>query len=385
MKLFRELEELYSFNTYKKRGITLVKGKGTLVWDDKNRKYIDCVGGFGAALVGHANEVVAKAIYEQAQRLISCPAMFYNDRRAVLLEKLISITPPGLNQAFLCNSGTEAIEAAIKFARFTKRKTDFICAYRGFHGRTLGALSATHNPKYKRDFEPLVPGFSFVPFNNLGQLEKAITEKTAGVILEVVQGEGGIYIGNKEYFQGVRELCDRKGILLIIDEVQTGFGRSGRMFAIEHMQVEPDIMCVAKAIAGGLPMGAVIVSPKIKSPLGKHGSTFGGNPLSCAAAIASIDFILEEKLAEQAQEKGRYLLNKLYNLKLEKIREIRGLGLMIGIELKEKVKPHISRLMEEGVLVLSAGSTVIRLLPPLVITYGEIDFIVEMIAKVLSE
>lgn len=385
MKNYQKLEDLYGFNTYPKRDITIVKGKGAIVWDEKGKKYIDCVAGFGAALLGHSNRKVVKAIYEQAKKLISCPTVFYNDTRALLLEKLISIVPQNLMRAFLCNSGAEAIEGAIKFARYTTGKTDFVCAFRGFHGRTLGALSATHNPRYRKDFEPLVPGFTFVPFNNIESMEEAITPRTAGVILEIVQGEGGVYIANKDYLKKVRKLCDEKGILLIIDEIQTGFGRTGKMFAIEYMDVEADIMCVAKAIAGGIPMGAILVSSKVKLPLGKHGSTFGGNPLSCATAMAAIDFILERGLITEALEKGRYIMEKLKNLKLERVKEIRGLGLMIGIELKERAKPYLQRLSEKGVLVLLAGPKVIRLLPPLVISYEEIDFVVNKIEKVLSQ
>jgi acetylornithine/LysW-gamma-L-lysine aminotransferase len=342
------------------------------------------VAGHGAALIGHGNSWLAEAIYKQALKLISCPGIFYNTTRALFLEKLMAIAPSSLRRAFLCNSGTEAVEAAIKFARFATKKKKFICAYRSFHGRTLGALSATFNPKYRKDFEPLVPGFHFVPFNNFNKLIEAVDEDTAGIILEPIQGEGGVHVAEKEYLQKVQQLCKEKEILLIIDEVQTGFGRTGKMFAIEHFEIEPDIMCLAKAIAGGIPMGVLLLSSSIPAPRGKHGSTFGGNPLACAAALATIDFIVNNNLPYLAAEKGAYIINKLRKINSEKIREIRGLGLMIGIELKEKASPYIKKLMKEGVLALTAGPSVLRLLPPLVIEYEQIDYVVEKLEKVLK-
>lgn len=381
---FKELEQKYEFEVYPKRDLVIVKGKNSKVWDDKGNEFIDCTAGHGVANIGHCNPEIIKAINEQSKKLITCQGIFYNDKRALLMERLVDISHDNLKRVFLCNSGTESIEAAIKFARFTTKKTDFISAMRGFHGRTMGALSATHNPKHKEDFKPMVVGFSHVPFNNFEKLEEKVSDNTAGVILEIVQGEGGVNIGEKEYFQKVRKLCDEKGLLLIIDEVQTGFGRTGKMFAYEHVEIEPDILCLAKAIAGGLPMGAVLCSDKIQMPMGRHGSTFGGNPLVSAAANASIQFIIDNNLTKEASEKGDYLVSKLEEASLEKIRNIRGLGLMIGIELKEKSKQYILGLIEEGVLALPAGSTIIRLLPPLTISYEELDFVIEKLIKVLG-
>ncbi|MCP5103502.1 MAG: acetylornithine/succinylornithine family transaminase [bacterium] len=374
----------YSMGFYPKRDLLIVRGKGARLVDDKGNEYIDCVAGHGVANVGHCNEQVIRAIARQSEQLITCPGTFYNDTRARLLEKLVGIAPGGLNRVFLCNSGTEAVEAAIKFARVSTGKPEFICAMKGFHGRTMGALSATFNPKYKKDFQPLVPGFHFVPFNNFAKLAEAVNENTAGIILEPVQGEGGVHIGDADYFRRVRALCREKNILLIIDEVQTGFCRTGRMFGVEHFGIEPDILCVAKAMAGGLPMGAVLCGEHIRVPMGSHGSTFGGNPPACAAALAAIDFMIENNLAEQAAEKGNYLINQLKKIKSDKIRDVRGLGLMVGIELKEKVKPYISALMEEGVLALPAGSTVLRLLPPLTINYNELDIVVVKISELFQ-
>lgn len=383
IKSTREMEDAYLFPIYPKRQTLLVRGKGALLWDDEGREYIDCIAGHGVAIIGHCHDRVVAALHAQAQTLITCTTSFYNPARAQLLQRLITITPQNLTRAFLCNSGTESVEAALKFARFTTKKTAFVCAMRSFHGRTFGSMSATFTPEYREPFEPLVPGFHFVPFNDFAALQQKITEQTAGVLLEVVQGEGGVNIGDKEYFQKVRALCTERNILLIIDEVQTGFGRTGKLFACEYMDIQPDIMCVAKGIAGGFPMGATLCSDKILVPTGKHGTTFGGNPLACAAASAAIDVIVHEDLSRQSAEKGAYVLQKLRVADLN-VREVRGLGLMIGIELKEKVKPYIQQLEERGILVMAAGTTVMRLLPPLVITHEQLDKVVEEIVKVLK-
>lgn len=381
---YRLLENQYGFNVYPKRDVVIVRGRNAKVWDDQGREYIDCVGGHGSANLGHCNEKIIHALTEQAQKLITCPNILYNDVRGRFLEKLIGIMPTHLTRAFLTNSGAESVEGAIKFARYATKKTDFVCAMRGFHGRTLGALSATFKPEYKKDFEPLVPGFHHVPFNNYEKLKAAITDRIAAVLLEIVQGEGGIHIGDPEYFKNVQALCRERNILFILDEVQTGFCRTGKMFAFQHFDLKPDILCLAKSIAGGVPMGAVVCSEKIEVPLGKHGTTFGGNPLTCAAGIAAIDFMIENELDKQAREKGEYLAQKLKDLNPQKVREIRQLGLMVGIELKEKAMPHILALIEKGVLTLPSGTTVIRLLPPLTIDYKELDIVAERLGEVLG-
>ncbi len=377
-------EKRYELGVYPKRDLVLLRGEGARVWDSNGRSYIDCVAGNGVASVGHANVEVAEAIAAQAKRLITCPGIFYNDVRALLLEKLIAVTPPNLTRAFLCNSGTESVEAAIKFARYVTGRSEIVCAVRGFHGRTLGALSATHKPAYREGFGPLVPGFHHVPFNQFEKLAERITDHTAAVLLEIVQGEGGVHVGQREYFTRVQQLCRDRGVLLIIDEVQTGFCRTGKWFACDHFGVQPNLMCVAKAMAGGVPMGAVLCDETINIPTGKHGSTFGGNPLACAAALAAIEFMAAHQLDEQAAHKGNYLVARLHNLKLSQIRAIRHLGLMIGIELKTRVKPVILELLQEGVLALPAGNTVLRLLPPLVISREELDVVADSIGKVLQ-
>ncbi|MBN1407136.1 MAG: acetylornithine/succinylornithine family transaminase [Calditrichaceae bacterium] len=381
---FQAIEDQYALPLFPKRGITLVKGKNARLWDDKGNEYIDCMGGQGVVNIGHCNDKVAEAIARQAQQLITCTGSFYSDQRALLIKKLVDITPANLNKVFLCNSGAESVEGAIKFARLSTGKTEFICAMRSFHGRTMGALSATFNPKYREPFEPLIPGFHFVPYNNIEKVEEKINDKTAAVMLEMVQGEGGVHLGDADFFKQISRLCEEKNILLIIDEVQTGFCRTGKLFAIEHFNLQPDILCLAKAMAGGLPIGAVLCSDKIDVSFGSHGTTFGGNPLVAAAANAAIDFMIEENLAGQAAEKGNYFAEKFTKIELEKVREFRQIGLMIGIELKEKVQPYITALQEKGVLVIPAGATVLRLLPPLTINKEDLDKVIEKIAEVLS-
>lgn len=379
---YSDIEKRYAFEVYPKREITLVRGEGATVWDDAGKSYIDCTAGVGVANIGHANGRVADAVCEQARKLVTCAGVFYNDVRAQLLEKLVDIAPAGLTRAFLCNSGTESMEAAIKFARHASGKSEFVCAMRGFHGRTMGALSATF--KYRDQYEPLLPGFSFVPFNNFDKLRAAVSDTTAAVLLEPVQGEGGVRPAEPDYLRAVQTLCSERKVLLIVDEIQTGLCRTGSMFASEHFGITPDMLCLAKALAGGIPMGAVLVSDRITPVVGMHGSTFGGNPLACAAALATIDFIQDNALHEHASEMGAYFAEKFRANQPDSVRELRQMGLMIGIELKQKATPHIMALMEEGVLALSAGPTVIRLLPPLVITRDELDLVLGKLLKVLA-
>ncbi len=385
MSDYQQIENRHTPGVYAKRPLTIVRGLGAQLWDDQGKVYIDCVGGQGAANLGHAHPKVAQAIAQQALMLISCPEMFYNDRRAQLLEKLAGLSPD-LERAFLCNSGTEAIEAAIKFSRYATKRTTIVAAMRGFHGRTFGALSATWNKKYREPFQPLVPGFAHVPFNNLQALEKAVDDDTAAVLLEVVQGEGGVHLAQPEYLLRAQELCRERGALLVIDEVQTGFGRTGRMFAFQHYGLQPEMVAVAKSMAGGVPMGATLIGERVGllSP-GIHGSTFGGNPLAAAAALAALEAIETERLAEQAAELGEYLLGRLRQIDSPLVREVRGLGLMVGIEIRQKVAPYLAALTERGVLALPAGLTVIRLLPPLVIGKEQIDRVVEALAEVLAQ
>ena len=382
----RELEDQHGAGTYYKRSVVIVKGQGARLWDESGREYIDCVGGQGAANVGHQNPYVNTAIQEQSKKLINCTELFYNNQRARLLEKLCRICPSSISRFFLCNSGAESIEGAFKFARLATGRTDIVATMRGYHGKTFGALSATWNKDYREPFEPLVPGFSHVPFDNLAKTCAAINEKTAAFIVELVQGESGVRPGSRGYFHGVQEHCRKTGTLLILDEVQTGFCRTGRMFALEHFELQPDMLCLAKSLGGGLPIGAIGLSESVSSKLFKlaHTSTFGGNPLACAAANAAIQYMEDFQLAGRAEDLGNKFMATLKRIKSSRIREVRGIGLMVGIELKEKSGPYIQKLMEEGVLVLGAGPTVIRYLPPLVIDPEDLMRVAELTAKVLS-
>ncbi len=381
-----EAEAKFTSGAYGKRDVAIVRGEGATVWDENGRSLIDCVAGIGVANVGHCHPTVVNAITQQAQTLITAPEMVYNDQRAQLLTRLANLLPGDLNRLFLCNSGTEAVEGAIKFARLSTGRTEVIATMRGFHGRSLGSLSATFNKKYREPFMPLVPGFSHVPYGNIEKMEAAVTENTAAIILEVVQGEGGVRVGDPAYLQAVRQLCDDNGVMLIVDEVQTGYGRTGTMFACEYAGIEPDLICLGKAIAGGVPMGAIGISDKVQNITpGVHGSTFGGNALACAAALAVLDVYEEEQLAACSAELGAYFQERLQEINSPLIREVRGLGLMIGVELKIRAMDVVRDLMDRGVLSLTAGPTVLRLLPPLVISKEEIDMVVDAITAVLVE
>ncbi|MBI4670991.1 MAG: acetylornithine/succinylornithine family transaminase [Chloroflexi bacterium] len=382
-----ETESKYTSGVYSKRPAAIVRGQGARLWDSDGKPYIDCVGGQGSANVGHSNPAVVQAIAEQAARLMVATEVFYNDQRAMLEEKLVRVAPPqaNVNRVFLCNSGAEANEGAIKFARYHTGRKEIVATMRGFHGRTFGALSATWEPKYREPFEPLVPGFKHIPYDNLDKAAQAIDKNTAAVILEIVQGEGGVRPGSKAFIEGITKLAHERGALVILDEIQTGFGRTGKMFAAEHYDIAPDLISVAKSIAGGLPMGAILISERIrKLEPQTHGSTFGGNPLVCAAANATIDYLREHQLPARAAELGEYALGRLKRIESPLIRDVRGSGLLLGVELKIKVTPVLQALMERGVLALPAGPNVLRLLPPLVIEKEDLDAAIDEIERVLQ-
>ncbi|NPA27356.1 MAG: aspartate aminotransferase family protein [Chloroflexi bacterium] len=381
----RAWEDEHDSGVYAKRDILLVQGRGTRVWDAEGREYLDCVGGHGVTVVGHSHPRVVAALHEQAQRLMTCPGSFYNDTRARLLARLGTLVP-GLRRVFLANSGTEAVEAAIKFARYSTGRPNIVAAMRGFHGRTLGALSATWKKEYRAPFEPLVPGFMHAPFNNLARFEALVDDRTAAILVEVVQGEGGIHVATPEFLHGLQRLARERGALLIVDEIQSGMGRTGRWFAFQHFDLEPDMVTLAKGLGGGVPIGAVLIGERVK-PLhpGLHGSTFGGNPIAAAAALAVLDILEDEGLIENAARVGAYLLEGLRAIPSPLIREVRGLGLMIGIELRRKGAPFLKRLAhEEGILALPAGMNVLRLLPALSLSQDEADRILAAMARVLA-
>jgi acetylornithine/LysW-gamma-L-lysine aminotransferase len=376
-------EQQATSGLYPKRNVAFMRGEGARLYTPEGRSYIDCVAGQGAANLGHAHPAITAAIQAQATRLISCPEIFYNDERAAYLSELAAALPfPA--RIFLCNSGAEANEAGIKFARLLTGRTQIVAAMRGFHGRTMGALSATWEPKYREPFEPLIPGVRHVPFGDAEELAEAVDADTAAVLLEPVQGEGGVRPAPAGYLEAARRICDERGALLVVDEVQTGFGRTGRLFAIEHSGVTPDLLLLAKSIAAGLPMGAVAIHARFGPlPGGAHGTTFGGNPLLCAVARAALRTYQEEDLPRQAAEKGTWLIERLAALRLPIVREVRGLGLLIGLELRQRVQPYLAALLDHSILALPAGPNVLRLLPPLVIKYTELEQVVAAVDVVL--
>jgi acetylornithine/LysW-gamma-L-lysine aminotransferase len=379
-----ELEDRYTSGVYSKRPLTLVYGKGCTVWDDAGNAYLDLTSGQGVALLGHAHPAVAAAVAAQANTLITCPEIFYNDRRAQLYETLGALLPS--RRFFLCNSGAEAIEGALKVARLFTGRTGIVASKRAFHGRTLGALGTTWNKDYREPFAGWTPnGITHISYNDLSSADAAINDTTAAVVVEVVQGEGGVYPADPEFLAGLRRLCDERGALLIVDEIQTGFGRTGRWFGFQHAEIEPDIIALGKGIAGGVPMGAVAWRESLGTlASGAHGSTFGGNPLACAAAVAALNALRELDAPQRSAELGAWVLDELRALNLSSVREIRGRGLMIGLELRGRVTPVLQALQARGVLALPAGKTVLRLLPPLVITREELSQVVEAIREVLT-
>ena len=384
MSDYKALELEYGLALQPKRDLVAVRGEGTLLYDENGREYLDFAAGIAVASLGHCHPKLVAAIQHQAATLITCPNIMYNDLRSKLLSKLVQVTPENLTRAYLCNSGAESIEAALKFARLHTGRSDFVTAMRGFHGRTMGAVSATYTPKYREAFQPLIPGFSYVPYNKIEKLDAAITEQTAAVMLELVQGEGGVNPIQAEYISQVRELCTARGALLIIDEIQTGFCRTGRFFACEHFDLKPDILCVAKAMGGGVPIGATLLDEAIEVGPGMHGTTFGGNPLASAAALAAIETYQDERLDQRAAEMGDYFEAELKIDELTQVRALRRMGLMIGIELKQKVQDKLAELLENGVIALPAGPNVIRMLPPLTVEKHQIDRVVAVLRQLLA-
>ena len=381
---YQAIEHEYGVALQPKRDLVAVRGSGASLFDESGQEYIDCVGGIGVASLGHSHPKLVEAIKQQAETLITCPNIMYNDVRSNLLKKLIEVTPASLTRAYLCNSGAESVEAALKFSRLHSGRTNFVTAMRGFHGRTMGAVSATYTPKYREAFQPLIPGFEYVPFNKIEKLEAVVNDNTAAIMFELVQGEGGVNPIQADYLAAARELCTERGALLIVDEIQTGFCRTGKFFACDHFDLQPDIMCVAKAMGGGVPIGATLLNADIQIQPGLHGTTFGGNPLACAAALAAINVYQSEDMATRATELGDYFEAQLNASDLSQVRAVRRLGLMIGIELKHKVQDKLAELLQHHIIALPAGPNVIRMLPPLVIEKEQIDVVVAALRKILA-
>ncbi|MFT7486833.1 MAG: acetylornithine/LysW-gamma-L-lysine aminotransferase [Candidatus Paceibacteria bacterium] len=384
--MLRERELRHTSGVYGTKPIAIVRGKGARVWDADGMEYIDCSAGHGVACLGHAHPRLVHAVSNQMGRISSLASSFPNDQRAEFQERLVDFLPAGFERLFLCNSGTEAVEAALKFARISTGRTGIVAAQRGFHGRTMGSLSCTWEKKYRKPFEPLLPDVQHAPFGRLAAFGERMNEDTACVIVEVVQGEGGVRPATTEFLRGLRQICDEKGVLLIFDEVQTGFGRTGMGLALEHSGVAPDLIALGKAIGGGIPMGAVGIGAKVEELApGIHGSTFGGNPLACAAGLASLKVLEEEGLVERSRTLGARFKARLEQIDSPEIREVRGLGLMVAVDLRVRVAPILAALQSRGVIALPAGPTVLRFLPPLVIEESDLDRVAIEVEGVIAQ
>ena len=369
---FISLERQYYAQVFPRHPVVLVEGRGAKVWDVEGREYLDLTAGWGVCCLGHSHPKIIEAIARQSKQLMQVSNLFYTVPQSRFAQRLVQACPDGIDRAFFVNSGTEAVEGALKLARRATGKTAIISTLNSFHGRTLGALSATGQPKHQASHQPLLPGFQFVPYNDLAAISEAITEHTAAVILEPIQGEGGVQVAETAYLRGVRELCDSQGILLILDEIQTGIGRTGAFLGCMHAHIVPDILCLGKGIGGGFPLAAFLASERVMRTceLGDHGGTYSGNPLACAVGDAVIETLLAENLAERAWDTGKAAMTRLRKIEAAfptLIREVRGKGLLIGVELisDEAAKMVVSLGIERGVLYNRAAGNVIRLFPPL--------------------
>lgn len=373
-------EELHGPKLFQ-QPFTLVKGEGSYLQDEEGNSYLDFMTGIGVASLGHSNKRLTAAVAEQAGRLLVCPQSQGHPLRAKLLKRLTALAGGRLERVFLSNSGTEANEAAIKWALAATGRRVLVAAKRGFAGRTLGALSLTHQPAYRQPFAPLPLEVRFVTFGNEDELIAAVDDEVAAVLLEPVQGEGGVHPAPRGYLALARQLTERKGALLLLDEVQSGAGRSGRFLASHLAGVEADVVTLAKGLAGGVPIGATLMSEQVASamPPGGHGSTFGGNPLACAAALAVLDELEESDLYGNAAAMGERLMSAIRGLNSRRVREVRGVGLMIGVELRERARAVTASLRRRGLLTVTAGPNVIRLLPPLNVTAAEVNAAVALL------
>ncbi len=382
-------EDRYLANLYQRFPINIAKGKGAKVWDTTGKEYIDCMGGYGVALVGHCNDRVVDAIKRQAELLITAHMSTYNDTRLRFMEKIASVAPTSLNKIFFANSGAESVEAALKFARKFSSRHGVIAMNGGYHGKTFGALSVTYNEKYRKHFMPLLDGVKFVPYNDPSMLEEAIDETTGSVILEPIQGETGIIVPPPDLLPKIREICTRRNLVLIFDEIQSGLGRTGKMWAGQNWETTPDVMCLAKGIAGGIPMGLVLAKQEIMDSmkLGEHSSTFGGSPLASAAGTATVEALVEDKLVENAAKMGLHFKEGLNRLKEKHkiIRQVRGIGMMLGVELRFDVKDILFDGIRRGLLLLYSGRNILRLLPPLVMDEATISRVVDIMDFILTD
>jgi len=382
-------EDSFLINLYQRFPVTLDRGQDATIWDTDGKEYIDCMGGYGVAIIGHCNKDVINAVAFQLNKLMVCHMSTYHDSRLQFLSKLNSIAPDNLGKIFLSNSGAESIEAALKFSRKYSQKTGVISMHGGYHGKTFGALSVTYNSKYRKSFSPLLEGIKFVPFGDTSSLNEAIDESIGTVILEPIQGETGIIMPPEGYVRAVRDICTEKKIVLIFDEIQTGLGRTGKMWAGQNWGTVPDIMCIAKGVASGIPTGVTFVKDEIAKcmNLGEHSSTFAGNPISCSAGSATIDAIINGDLVSKASDTGTYFKKRLVELKDKHpiIRDVRGMGMMLALESRFDVRDILMDGIKNGLLMLYSGRTIIRLLPPLVIRKEQVSKAIEILDVILSE
>ena len=386
------LSEKYVANTYARYPVLLVRGKGTRVWDLEGEEYLDFVSGLAVCNLGHCHPKVVKAIQDQAEKLIHISNFYYIEPQIQLASLLCKLS--FADKVFFCNSGAEANEGAMKLARkYAKEKVEkdryeIITMERSFHGRTLATLAATAQEKFHKGYEPLMPGFKYVPFNDIGAVKKAIDSKTCAVMLEPIQGEGGVNCPSEGYLKALREICDERGILLIFDEVQVGMGRTGKLFAYEHDGVEPDMLTLAKSLAGGVPIGALLIKKGIGDSFkpGDHASTFGGNPLATAAGVAALTTILEERMLENCQKMGDYFISKLEEIKgkFPFVKEVRGKGLILGLELKMDGGSIVKEMLKKKILINCTMGNVLRFLPPLIVTREEVDQVVKALEEVFT-
>jgi acetylornithine/N-succinyldiaminopimelate aminotransferase len=386
------LSEKYVANTYARYPVLLIRGKGTRVWDMEGKEYLDFVSGLGVCSLGHCHPKVVKAIQDQSERLIHVSNLYYIEPQIQLASLLCKHS--FADKVFFCNSGAEANEGAFKLARkYVKEKTgkdryEIITMERSFHGRTLATLTATGQEKFHKGYEPLMPGFKYVPFNDIGAVKKGINSKTCAVMLEPIQGEGGVNCPSEGYLKALREICDAKGLLLMFDEVQVGMGRTGKLFAYEHDGVEPDILTLAKSLAGGVPIGALLIKKGIADSFkpGDHGTTFGGNPLATAAGVAALTALLDEGMLENCQNVGDYFLSQLEKIKgkFPFVKEVRGKGLILGMELKMEGGSIVTEMMQRGILINCTMGNVLRFLPPLIVTMEEVDRVVKALEEIFT-
>jgi len=379
-------------STYKRHPLVLTRGLGVHVWDSEGRCYLDLVGGIAVCALGHAHPRVVTAIKEQAENLSHVSNLYHIVPQIMLAQLLVENSP--FDKAFFCNSGAEANEAAIKLARKYASEQmggryELITMQDSFHGRTLATVTATAQERFHVGFAPLPAGFRYVPYNDLPALEAAVTEKTCGVLVEPIQGESGVVIPDPGYLPGIRRICDEKGLLMIADEVQTGIGRTGTLFAIEQTEVVPDMITLAKALGNGFPIGALLAKQKIAAAFvpGSHGSTFGGNPLACAAALATLETVLEEGILENCRKVGAYFLARLGGLKEKhpRIREVRGQGLILAVELTVPGAEFVDKCMEKGLLINCTNGNVLRFVPPLILTRQDVEKAIGILDGVLEE